>query len=274
MKIITGIFSKKKWVVNTKGVRVTPKCGDIKIAEYGPYSVIEMYDDYSKRKIRPSSAGLFSSKTARRIISYDIKAHRQIFDNVVALYFHHAWHFFTLKGAYLRGGIKEFIRCSNYPYIIANIENRYYFLDETMSIVSDGYAYASNFDKYGYSEVIGYLSGKRYLINSNMEIVCGPIECDEIKAVSEDRFAVKIAGLYGLVDNTNKEILSAEYDEIIMFGSSHFKIKKTDKYGLVDNTGKSILECYYDNIVMETDKSTAKAYVWYEKNVKLEIPKE
>jgi len=272
MKIVTGVFSKKKWVVNREGVRVTPKYSNINITNYGIYSIVEGYYNHSKRKIRLSQATLFSTKNVRRIISYDIKEHKRVFDNVVALYFCNSWHFFNIKGSYLRGGIKQFMKCNDYPYIIAKIEDRWCFLDETMSVVSDGYAYAEDFDKYGYATVVGYLSQKKYIINSDIDIVCGPIQCDRLRAISNDLFVVNIAGHYGLVDRTNKEILPTIYDKIEKIDEYHFKVKKEGKYGLVDNIGKIILECYYDEIIKETDSCSIKAYAWYERCVNLESP--
>ena len=162
MKIVTGFITKKQWVVNAKGKRITPKYARVKLTNYGSLVIVEGYDNYAKAKIKPKETWVFSTRTARRFLANDIKEHRLVVNGIVTLYFCNSWYFYDQQGKYLEGGIKQFFKCNGQPYIAAQMGDTWYFFNKDMKIVSDNYLHIENFDKFGYAAVVGSLSQKRF----------------------------------------------------------------------------------------------------------------
>lgn len=261
MKIVRGRFSKKMWVVNSKGKRLTQKCASVNIrGTYGVFEVICL-DDWSW-----SSHMIMLFDTRTETIFGKIQSYEKITDDLFAFSYGDNWHFYNAKGKLLREDVNDFVIDDTIRLINATIGGKDYFLDYDLNILSDGFADATAFDKFGYSVVRQCKTGYCGVINTNMEFVIEPFDCDWINPLSKDYFDIRKRYKRGVIDIARKEIVPVEYDEV-WFTCGYFRVKYGKNFGLFNKNGNKIFDCIYPEIIETPDKFVVKDFA------KLEVTK-
>ncbi len=76
-----------------------------------------------------------------------------------------------------------------------------------------------------------------------------PFKYDEIEYVEEAGvFRFRVAGKFGALDITGKEIIPGQYTVMNRFGKGNFMASKFRKYGIIDTQGNEILPIIYEEI--------------------------
>lgn len=268
MKVVKAKIGNVRFVVNSKGKRVTPKYSFVSEYKYGPFYLAVCHDYWEVRRIKPGRVYVFDAESEMKIDIGHVTVHEIVGENIFAFKIDGMWHFYDEKRNLLRNDVKCFEKCKKYPYIIARIDEKYYFLDENMKVITDSFISATDFDEYGYSIIQDDITN-RYIVMDE-EFCAFPIlgiECNELKPLSKDFFRIRRNGSYGIIDKEGKEILPVLYQDILTCGTNHFRLKYNNKYGLADITGKIIFECFYDEIIETPDKFVVKDFA------KIELPK-
>lgn len=278
MKVVRARFNKKSWVVNSKGKRLTPKYTSITEHNYGPFYLADCRDDFWEiDNPKPARIYVFNEKTEKEADIDFVTSHQIVCENVFALKSDEKWHFYDTQGNLLRNDVTYFHKCANYPYIIATIDKKAYFLDENMEIITDPFVSVTDFDEFGRSVVRVDEKNQRYAILSVQDgmFLMEPwsVECDLLRPLSKDFFRIQRNYCDGVIDTDGKEILPTIYQEIRTCGANHFLLKYNEKYGLADVTGKTIFECFYDYIMETPDKFAVKDFARLETSKTLEVPK-
>ena len=72
-----------------------------------------------------------------------------------------------------------------------------------------------------------------------------------------NRYQVKLDGLYGIIDTTEKKILPIEYSELDDRHKQLYLAKKQDKYGFIKPSGEIVIPFMYDDCYHFWDNTLA-----------------
>lgn len=248
MKIVKGRFTKKMWVENSRGRRITKKYAYVcEEKECGVFKVIYQQDVgcYPIRIV-------FDTRTETIKLKY-IDYSEVITEDLISFKYGSKRHLYNAKGELLRADVENLWNNKAVRLLKVRIDGKWYFMDYNLKVISIGYAAATDFDEFGYSVVKLCETGHCGVINTNMQFVVQPFECNGINSLSKNCFEVEKDSKYGVVDITGKEIIPAVYSDIWLV-SGYFKVKYNGKFGLLDKAGKTIFDCIYPEIIETPDK--------------------
>lgn len=249
IKVKHGRFTKKSWVVNEKGKRISDK--------------FHLYEEYKLGdfiRLKTSEGFyLYHKKTGQVILSkenYPI----QIFNitpNLVGVkcctaFEKHAM-IYNLAGQQPSTTFDDFGVMQN-GLIPVCIGGRWGFVNENLKIViSLLWQKVSNFNENGYA-VVYFKDLKRLaVINKKGEYICSPCEGSYAEFITDDLLMLHTSKYkYGVITKEGKVIVKTVYDNINVRGD-YIIVRNGKHYGLFDIEGNEIFECIYPEII-ETDK--------------------
>ena len=255
MEVVNGFFSRRQWVINSKGKRVTYKSFDYLFLHESKlvYTVTKHYGDV---------IWVFRKDT-EELIYHGIATNRC--DNLFGKYF-------ALR---ICKDKKTLIVDENYniryaPYIsyfdagqglaiICDNETYSYIKDDFSLAINEKYSYASPFNIYGFA-IVETLDKVRQVIDIHGNVVID--NANDVNYFLNERFiqTYQEDDGYGIIDIKGNRILPNFYSSISVLNENYFLIEKNGKQGIADLTGKILLEPIYDEIMETQDKYVVRDF--------------
>lgn len=250
IKVKHGKFTKKSWLVNEKGKRISDKFYLYEKFKFGDFVKLE------------TSKGcyIYHKKTGNMLNSNNILLSYITSDLLeIECFVQGNWvsKIYNMEGELLLDNI-DCVRQIKNGLIPICIDDKWGFMDESLKLVIPPlWQKVSNFNENGYA-VVKFKDLKRFaIINKKGEYICPPCEGSyyDIEFISDELLKTTSAGnyyKYGVITNKGKVVLKAIYDSIWLI-EGYIKVRSGEHYGLFDTEGNEIFECIYPEII-ETDK--------------------
>jgi hypothetical protein len=126
-----------------------------------------------------------------------------------------------------------------YGKAVAKDEHGYYYIDQFGNkLFNKHFEQANDFEK---SEAIVMENGHWGIINDKGIFIVSP-KYDDIKSYKDDLAAFRNDYFCGVIDQSGKKLLSAEYEFINYCGNNVFRVERNNRVGYISSEGKWIWE--------------------------------
>jgi len=255
MKVVNGFFSGKKWVVNSKGKRVTYKSIDY-------LSLYKSNLVYTVKKDWGNVIWVFRKDTEDLIYHGIATRCDYLFGKYFALSIYKDKKTLIVDENY---NIRYVPYISNFDAgqglaIICDNETYSYIKDDFSLAINEKYLHALPFNTYGFA-IVETLDKVRQVIDIHGNVVIDKAY-DVTGVFLNERFILtyKESEGHGIIDINGKRIFSNFYSNISILNENYFLIEKNGKQGIADLTGKILLEPIYDEIMETQDKYVVRDF--------------
>lgn len=266
----TGRFSKRHWLEDYEGTRLTPKF-QLKYHEtVGPIT----------RLTTNKGSYVYTQNGPKYLYSYKHDGFwsniRQINDNVYALYYksqnkNSGWYLYDSHLCELdsrnylgvSGGTGEEIR--------VEVEQGWGILNENMEwLVEPNYEGIERFNTFGYCSAEN-ADETMDILDTSGNVILKNIKCYKLIFLTPTYIQIFDGSQTGVINIQGEEVIPKVYASIELIGN-FFKVR-LQKWGLLDISGKVVFDSVYDEIIETPDKFVVRDFAKIEVQKTKEVQK-
>ena len=249
MKIVKGKLTKKMWIEDEDGRRITDKY--YYVENYKTKGKFILINAIKTDDICAECDYFVFDASTKQLLAFSESSPRVITDELFEWQNFGKTFWSDSMGRIVREDMRYCARYEQEKLIQAKKNSLCYFLNYDLEEVAGPYESVSSFDKFGYATV--EFDSILSVINKKLEVILTTDKYGWLKALSEQYFLTEHNGKYGVIDITGKEIIPYIYDSVALV-SGYFKVEYKGKLGLMDKDGKTIFDCIYPEIIETPDK--------------------
>lgn len=93
----------------------------------------------------------------------------------------------------------------------------------------------------------------KFGVRENEKVIIKP-QYEDIKLLSDNYFAIKVKGQYGVINKLGTIIVPEAYDDLMYYGDNNFLVRKDNKWGIINRLNKLVLPIQYTGFKFINDR--------------------
>lgn len=251
VKLVSSKITRKSWLEDSTGKRITPKFVVFDKEEVDKFVVLRTQSgniiyhkelDYLPHSNNKAQSNIGFMKIAKNIYSIDFYDEEKGWKAIL----------YNADGVFLTDEFSIIHNPKN-GRIAAKKDGYWGFLDNNLNeVVPFIYKYVEDFTEFGFTIVI-LQDDRRAVIDLEGNYILQPTNYDYIRALSYSFLKVEKENKCGVINLAGSIIVPVAYDYVELT-NNYFKVKLGKKYGLIGIDGTIIFECIYPEIIETLDK--------------------
>ena len=250
VKIVNSKFSKKSWIENNEGERLTPKFKIYSTKIVEDFTILST--DIDKIVINKNQ----NKVLWRDKVNSELFELRKISDNMYVMEFYESrpYRLYNAGGELISTEYSEINKICDELFAVRS-DRDWGIIDENGKVkVIPQWDKISCFNENGYAIITFKERNRIGIIDKKCHYVGRPLEYSQGEFITSELIRVKNnEKKYGVIKLDGTVVIPAWYDDVTTVGN-YIKVKKNNEYGLYDIEGNCIIECIYPKIIETIDK--------------------